>query len=1239
MSGRPGKAVFVSYSSSDADRAGNILDFLEGRGVSCWMAPRDIPAGADWAAAIVDAIENASRLLLVLSESSNRSPQVRRELEQAVSCGIPIVPIRIGEVELSKWMRYCISTHQWHDALEEDLESCMEGVLEVLGSPVSNVTADLSNLSVMMEEDIRRLESTIDAVAARTSRLQPGERRRVAVLSLRLAGLTEQGGTLLPRAMVSVRDTVEAMVRRVIEAYGGYLTKPGPLHFRSIFGVKRAKEDDSYRAVSSAVKLAQGLRELRRVLSTRGIALDFGMGASAGPIEVVTDGTGDPITRGEILGEARDLADPTGEGALLVTESVYRGCGGGFSFEPCDAAPTNGLYRLTGDSPGPGPIVLGDAGSGPFVGREEELEELRNALQRQESGVGNNRRGGARHIVLGISGEAGVGKSRLVAELMEEIGFTSGDVQVLWGRACSSAQPPYFLWRTVIENLLYKGDVPSMDYDELRRRVSALTDGEGLVQSAPFLARILSIHSEDPRVEELDDRALALETTTAVRDLVESVASSRRTILVLDDLQWMGETCRKVLEFVVANCDTRPAILFVLLYRPERDSGEPVRIEIHPGYAELAEIRLGRLERRACADLLVEVLRYLDPDAEVVEDGLLDLVLRKSGGNPYFLREMVMDLVESRAVETVDGEWVPTGSLDEVLVPDSLAGLLQSRLDRLPTTWRNVLQRASVLGVEFPLPLLDALSERVVGRKAERETLAGLESKDLLARKTSAFESRCRFTQLLLRDTAYGSLTDRNRAILHHAAAECIEDIHGGEEEKAAEALAYHWERAGRADRALGWGMSSLRLHARSSQADGALDMAGKLEEWLQELPQEGSNGELLVEVLLLKADALDLKGRRTEQESELRKALRLADTSGAEETRAHVRERLGWFLMNTGRSREAMQAYEEALELARSAGARRLEGRIVGGMVTVHRQKGRPDDAERCVNRSLRVAREVGDEWSERRNLGNLGILHRDRGRFEDAIGCFEASLRLARKTGSRRDEATILGNLGNLYRERGSPETALERLGQALRIALEIGSRGAEGIILGNMGILHDQMGRIAKAEECHLKSLDIRREVGNRKGEGIALGNLGTLCMKQNRFSEADDYYRKSLGIAREIGARNSEGITCANLGILSRKQGRLDDAESYCKRALEIARQSGARRSEALTMGSMGYLHLLRGRHSRALECYRRVCDMVSELQLGASEFEELVLLREGLLNSGVDRDEVPWPDHWPAANDA
>jgi tetratricopeptide (TPR) repeat protein/class 3 adenylate cyclase len=1197
------------------------------------MAPRDIPAGADWVSAIVEAIEDASRLLLVLSESSNRSPQVRRELEQAVSLGVPIVAVRMEEVELSKWMRYFISSHQWYDALHRELEPCLEDILDVLKAPTSSVTADLSNLSAMMEGDIRRLESTIDRAREGTSRLQPGERRRVAVLSLRLAGLTEQGDTLLPRAMVSVLGTVEAMVGRVVRAFGGYLTKPGPLHFRCVFGAKVAREDDSHRAVSSAERLLKGLEELKEVLSVRGIELDHGLGASAGLVEVVTDESGEPTTRGEVLEAAKSLADPAEGNDLLVTETVFRDCGNSFRFERVETSSPKRAYRLVAPAAPHGRVPVSGVDKGPFVGRERELAELRDAILGGRDDAGTNRRGGARHIVLGIGGEAGVGKSRLVEEVIGSFD-SSTDAAVLWGRARSSAQPPYFLWRTLLENLLYEGQAPRIDYPTLLGRLRGMVEGDRV----PFLAEIMSIDSGDPRIQELDDRALALETTTAVRDLVGSVASSRRTVLVLDDLHWMGETCRKVLEFLVANCDTPSPITFVLLYRPERDSGDPVRIDIHPGYAELEEVRLRPLEKKHCVALLREILRARDGDIDQMDDRLADIVLKKSGGNPYFLREMVLDLLESGAVSPRDGRWVFEEAPHEVLVPGSLTSLLQSRLDRLPREWRGVLQRASVLGAEFPMRLLDTLSKRVLGTKVDREVLSGLEGKGLLSRESSAFESRCRFSQLLLRDTAYESITDRNRKILHTAAAECIEELDRVGEGGSAELLAYHWERAGRMDLALDSGMESLGKHVRSSQADRVIEIAEKLEQWLKESTAADSNDERMVEVLLARADALDLRGKRTEQESELRRALEIADRLGAEETRARVRERLGWLLMNKGRSREAMEAYEGALELARSAGARQLEGRIVGGMFTAHRQEGRLDRAERCVGHSLEIAREVDDSWSERRNLGNMGILHRDQGRFADAIECFERSLELARKTGSRRDEGVLLGNLGSLYREYGRTETALKRLDQAMQIAVEIGSRGTEGIALGNMGVLYDQIGQQDKAEECHLRSLEIRREVGNKKGEGIALGNLGTLCMKQNRLSEADSYYRQSLDVAREIGARSSEGITYANLGILRRKQGRLEEAEECCRKAMDISRQTGARRSVALTMGSMGYIHLLKGRGSQALECYQRVCDMINQLGLGSSEFEELLLLRDGLLDSGVPEREMPWPDHWPKVSE-
>ena len=226
-----------------------------------------------------------------------------------------------------------------------------------------------------------------------------------------------------------------------------------------------------------------------------------------------------------------------------------------------------------------------------------------------------------------------------------------------------------------------------------------------------------------------------------------------------------------------------------------------------------------------------------------------------------------------------DEQWIFTSPVSEIYIPASLTGLLQSRLDRLPEEWKAVLQKTSVLGIEFKLKLYSRLVEELAIKEDSREILNNLERRQFLVCMSTAFKQLYVFRHILIHDTVYNSILESNRRLLHRITAGLIEEMYPDNKQDIADILVHHWERAGVRDKAIHWGTVNLDYKVETYQHEKALELSEKLETWILEPPLDEESTENLLEVMMNRAVTLDLLGRKTEQEHLLLRMLEIAET------------------------------------------------------------------------------------------------------------------------------------------------------------------------------------------------------------------------------------------------------------------------------------------------------------------------------------------------------------------------
>lgn len=377
--------IFISHSRKDKDTADKVVQFLEKEGFKCWITPRDISPGDDWAEAIMSALEESDSMVLILSSSSNVSPHVRREVENAVSLCKKIIPVLIEDVKLSKWMKYCISIHQWHDACTGTLDMALPALYHALSDTNSADDSKLLYTADQIEEELRSFTQE----SAEGIQLEPSELKPLIVISIKLPGINQ----VLVRRIFPLLSKLAAMHSGIL------LPGDNDDRLRCFFGVSESLDGSGNDAVTFAGRAFHLVQKMAGSSNAPNETDFCGIGMAAGIGELSWLGQY-PVIRGSVLKEADALSK---HGRLYASFPCFNLCGSS------EWVKDNFGYVVEKTVL---PEVEQDSIS--FVGRQFSLDLLAELLKKQRISSEMNRRGGALHIVQGILGEAGMGKTSLL---------------------------------------------------------------------------------------------------------------------------------------------------------------------------------------------------------------------------------------------------------------------------------------------------------------------------------------------------------------------------------------------------------------------------------------------------------------------------------------------------------------------------------------------------------------------------------------------------------------------------------------------------------------------------------------------------------------------------------------------------------------------------------------------------------------------------------------------------------
>ena len=958
-------------------------------------------------------------------------------------------------------------------------------------------------------------------------------RKTITAMSVRVAAFPAGDEPLDPEALRRVVGRAFAEVEGAVERHRGTIESVTGDAVTAVFGLPVVHEDDALRGLRAADELSKRLEDVAAALAGHeSLELEFRIGISTG--RVVTGTSSGPQLRatGVPLMLSARLSEGAPPGEIVFDEDTWRLVR---ATAACERA--NGGWRLLGlGEPPPGaPARL----ASPMVGRDRERQRLRDALDQAVADESCQ--------LFTVLGLAGVGKSRLVQEFLDDLGDR---VLVARGR-CLPYGDGITYW-PLVEAVSEAAGIDDSDSREVGRAKlrDALEGEDGAAAVAERVARIVGLAEAETGGDE---------AFSAARAFFEALARRKPLVLVFDDIHW-GETLFLDLVEHLAEWSRDVPILLVCMARPELLDARP---SWGGGKLNATTRLLDRLSDADCGRLIENL---------VGEGGLAGEVAVKiadaAEGNPLFVEEMLLMLIEDGRLARTDGHWAAMGDLDAVRVPPTIEALLATRLDQLEATERGVIERAAVSGKVFWEGAIFELTPTDSRPKVEAALRALVRKELIRPERESLGSGSYSFRHLLILDAAYDAIPKQARADLHRRFGMWLERATGDRATEYEEVVGYHLEQAYLCLAELG-PLDAAAL-ALAREAARRLGSAGRRAFTLSD-PAAGINlisravallpaderlrVELVPNVRAVQAFTRDLAWA----ERVLTEAVEAAATSGDRPLAATALVQRGLLRLFTG----AEVPPEELIETADRAIAVFEEVRDDLGLARAWRLKGQAHYLARragaCVEaseRALRHVRVAPDRYEERETIEWLVIaLLLGPTRVDEARRRLDVLL--AETGGDPLLHAEILAAKAGLVTLLQGPSHAEEFAAKSAAIMEEVGTH--VWIVSFWHSFVYVAKRDPVAAERELRPAYEALKQLGEKSHFSSVSHGLGNALYHQGRLEEAEQMTRECEAACRPNDIHSHVLWRSTRAKVLARR-GALAEAEALAREAVELAESS-------------------------------------------------------------------------------
>jgi class 3 adenylate cyclase/tetratricopeptide (TPR) repeat protein len=1031
-----------------------------------------------------------------------------------------------------------------------------------------------------------------------------GERKHVTVLFADVVDSTGLGERLDPEQVAEIMNGAFAFLDASVTKYGGTVARLLGDAIIAFFGAPVAHEDDAERAVRAGLDIQAATREYAELVERDyGVDFEVRVGINTGLAVLAAMG-------GEIRTEYTAMGDTTNvaarmqaaaiPGTVLISASTYHLVKELFEFKARGATMIKGksapiaTYEVLATKAVPGKVRGLEGLASPLVGRNAEYKLLNDRLNEVREGRG---------AFVAVIGEAGLGKSRLLAEISES---AKSGPQVAWleGRSLSYGQAvTYYPWRQIIREAIgaQEGEAPEVVREKQYRDSACATMTE---DDSMFLEVILSVESDATleAVAALEGDALVDKITEAARCYLRARADLMPTVIVLDDLHWADSASLELLLNVAGLVESWP-LLIICLLRPDKDAPswsaiEQARSQLGAHYTEIVLEPLDADD----AKVLLGNLLYIEDLPESVRR----LILNKAEGNPFFVEEVIRTLIDSEYIVQENNHWRATREIVNVSIPDTLTGVLSARIDRLPENTKHVAQTAAVLGRIFGYRLLKTVCAAAPPPEQIEDVephLGVLIYEELVRERVHDPELEYIFKHALTQEAAYEALLIRRRKELHRRAGEVLEQLYPERTSELSSALAYHfrlgeeWQRA--ADYSMGAGAQAVKVYAMNE----ALEHYENAYRALKKIP-EASPEQICDAILGWAFPALKLKPYQ-EVVERLEEAEKIAREIRDESRLAWGLHWIGNAYISNGFPTRGMPALFESHQLAERIGDERLT-LVASFWMTAAMIDRDPRGGLEQLEDVLEAARKYHNRELEAHALAKKAMAHARLGEFEEAQDALTRAQEVTRTTDSLMNGADVAIMSSQAFFDMGDVQRGLEYSRQGTEQAMS--ASGSECAMFGHyctgLGNLYSHNLDEAQQEfESALKllpdfvpDLQGREQVANDVRAGLAITQFF------RGRTEAINDIKRTLANAEAVGDEYTGAFIAQALGEAYTQMGDFDLAKQYLDTALEYYRRNDMRPYLARVLQQLGNWYEHQGRGAEAEQARTEAHQLREELSL-------------------------------------
>jgi adenylate cyclase len=909
-------------------------------------------------------------------------------------------------------------------------------------------------------------------------------------------------------------------------------------------------EDNEVRAIACALQLC---KVAKRHQLHAGIGLASGA-VFAGPL-------GAPQRReysviGDTVNLAARLMQKAGSDEVWVDQTVQSKASRFFEYDDLGVLQVKGkaearhIYRALREREQDQQEQVARYLMSELTGRDKELGIIDELADQVWTGKGQ---------VLLLSGEAGVGKSRLAGEIVRRW-LERGGVPHTGDCVSYGSQTPYLPWRGILSSIA--GLSPRLSVEQRLRRLTSVLNRLAVPVSAgfnaaedywlerlPLLAGLLGLEAEETALTRKLSQDLRRDNVFAtIRAIAIEEAHRRPTLILLEDTHWSDELSLELAVYLATEVENHP-LLLVLVHRP---LGTPLPLPYQ------------RLQKMAYTSQLL--VNELDPEASLklvqnklgvkqLPPVLAELIRSKGQGNPFFIEELVNDLLSRGILQVEQDRCQVIGDLNHAELPDTVQKVVLARSDRLQEEVKMTLKVAAAIGRTFQRDLLEAVHPWLTTSSSLEEHLVNLQAKDFIRQEAKGDDPDFLFKHVITQEVAYETMLYSQREQLHATIGAVLEGRYSQNEGEVIDLLAYHYSRSHDRQKALYYlqraGQKALTGYANEAAisyfTDG-LSVAKDIQ-------------DVKVQYYLLadREQAYSRLGNRLAQADDLvqMKQLALMQENVLQELEVGLRRlRLATDLAEY---QQAVLIAEETLALTRRTGEALWGARTLTNLGITYWRQGHYIKARICMLQALKSDGALQDQQLKATCLNYLGLIHSQIARYEQARQDYQQAMELYRLIGDKGGEAGCANNLGLLESSLGRYEQAEQCYQQALSICHTIGDRLREGISLNTLGQVHLVLGQHTLAKEELEHSLNIRRAIGDRRGEAFCLYDLGYLRLAGGLWAEAIKAFQLACDLRHDLGETGNYVASLAAKGEAALQAGDPPVAYQQLQQALGFLNQ--------------------------------------------------------------------------------